>query len=42
MNRPMDRLVEAEGFRIAELARFRHKGPGVLAQMVRGVAERAA
>jgi SAM-dependent methyltransferase len=42
MNRPMDRLVEAGGFRIAELVRFRHKGPGVLAQMVRGVAERAA
>jgi SAM-dependent methyltransferase len=41
MNRPMDRLVEAGGFRIAELARFRHKGPGVLAQMFRGVAERA-
>ena len=42
MNRPMDRLVEAGGFRLAELARFRHKGPGVLAQMFRGVAERMA
>jgi len=40
MNRPVDRLVEAGGFRLAELARFRHKGPGVLAHMYRGVAER--
>jgi SAM-dependent methyltransferase len=42
MNRQIDRLVEAGGFRIAELVRFRHKGPGVLAQMFRGVAERVA
>lgn len=42
MNRPMDRLVETGGFRIVELDRFRNKGPGVLAQMIRGVAERAA
>lgn len=42
MNRPVDRLVEAGGFRLEELARFRHKGPAVLAQMVRGVAERVA
>ena len=42
MNRPVDRLVEAGGFRLAELARFRHKGPGILAQMYRGVAERLA
>jgi SAM-dependent methyltransferase len=40
MNRPIDRLVEASGFRLAELERFRHKGPGVLAHMYRGVAER--
>ena len=42
MNRPVDRIVEAAGFRLAELDRFRHKGPGVLAQMFRGVAERVA
>jgi SAM-dependent methyltransferase len=42
MNRAVDRLVEAGGFRLAALERFRHKGPGVLAQMYRGVAERAA
>lgn len=42
MNRPVDRLVETAGFRLAELARFRHKGPGVLAQMYRGVALRVA
>ncbi len=42
MNRPVDRLVEAGGFRLAELTRFRHKGPGVLAAMYRGVAERPA
>jgi SAM-dependent methyltransferase len=40
MNRQVDRLVEAGGFRLAALDRFRHKGPGVLAQMFRGVAER--
>jgi SAM-dependent methyltransferase len=39
MNRPIDRLVEAAGFRLAALDRFRHQGPGVLAQMYRGVAE---
>lgn len=42
MNRPVDRIVLAAGFRLAELDRFRHKGPGVLAQMFRGVAERVA
>ena len=41
MNRPIDRLVDAAGFRLASLDRFRHKGPGLLAQMFRGVAERA-
>jgi len=41
MNRPIDRLVEAGGFRLAALDRFRHEGPGILAQMFRGVAERA-
>lgn len=42
MNRPVDRLVEEGGFRLSELARFRHKGPGILAAMYRGVAERVA
>lgn len=42
MNRPVDRLLEIGGFRLAELARFRHKGPAVLAHMYRGVAERTA
>jgi SAM-dependent methyltransferase len=41
MNRPIDRLVEAGGFRLSALERFRAEGPGLLAQMVRGVAERA-
>ena len=41
MNRPIDRLVEAGGFRLVEVDRFRHEGPAVLAQMFRGVAERA-
>jgi SAM-dependent methyltransferase len=40
MNRPIDRLVEQGGFRIVSLERFRHKGPGLLAHMYRGVAER--
>jgi SAM-dependent methyltransferase len=40
MNRPIDRLVESAGFRLAEIERFRHKGPGVLAHMYRGVAVR--
>src|SRR5215475_10486174 len=41
MNRAMDALVAGAGFRLASLDRFRHRGPGVLAQMYRGVAERA-
>ena len=41
MNRPIDRLVESGGFRLAALERFRAEGPAVLAQMFRGVAERA-
>jgi SAM-dependent methyltransferase len=41
MNRPIDRLVEAGGFRFVALERFRDEGPGLLAQMFRGVAERA-
>jgi SAM-dependent methyltransferase len=38
MNRPIDRLVAEAGFQIERLDRFRHKGPGLLAQMYRGVA----
>ncbi len=41
MNRPIDRLVEAGGFRLEELTRFRHRGPAVLAHMYRGVAHSA-
>jgi SAM-dependent methyltransferase len=41
MNRAIDRVVEAGGFRLVSLERFRHKGPGLLAHMYRGVAERA-
>ncbi len=40
MNRPIDRLVEGGGFRLASLDRFRHDGPALLAHMYRGVAER--
>jgi len=38
MNRRIDRIVEAAGFRLESLERFRADGPGVLAQMYRGVA----
>ena len=38
MNRAIDALVEQAGFELASLARFRNKGPGVLAHMYRGVA----
>ena len=41
MNRPVDTLVEGAGFRLVSLDRFRHRGPGILAQMYRGVAEPA-
>jgi ubiquinone/menaquinone biosynthesis C-methylase UbiE len=41
MNRPIDRLVEQGGFELSSLDRFRYKGPGVLAQMYRGVATRS-
>ena len=42
MNRPIDRAVAAGGFALVALERFRNKGPGILAQMYRGIAERAA
>jgi SAM-dependent methyltransferase len=41
MNRPIDQLVREGGFEVSSLERFRHKGPGVLAHMYRGVATRA-
>jgi SAM-dependent methyltransferase len=40
MNRPIDRLVEQGGFALDRVERFRHKGPGLLAHMYRGVATR--
>jgi SAM-dependent methyltransferase len=41
INRKIDRLVEEGGFEMASLDRFRAKGPGIVAQMYRGVATRA-
>jgi len=40
INRRVDRLVEQAGFSLTSLERFRYRGPGVLAQMYRGVATR--
>lgn len=41
INRKIDRLVEEGGFDLERLDRFRAKGPGIVAQMYRGVATRA-
>jgi len=41
INRPIDRLVAGMGFDLVEMNRFRHKGPGIIAQMYRGVAARS-
>jgi ubiquinone/menaquinone biosynthesis C-methylase UbiE len=38
MNRPIDLIVQAGGFELEGLERFRHTGPGLLAHMYRGVA----
>ena len=38
MNRRIDHLVVEGGFQLASLDRFRHRGPGLLAHMYRGVA----
>jgi SAM-dependent methyltransferase len=38
INRPIDRIVADAGFELSSLDRFRGKGPGLLAQMYRGVA----
>ena len=40
INRPVDRIVAEAGFAMTSLDRFRGKGPGLIAQMYRGVAER--
>lgn len=40
MNRSIDTLVERGGFELRQLERFRHKGPALLAHMVRGAATR--
>ncbi len=42
INRKIDRLVEEGGFELAELDRFRARGPGIAAAMYRGVATRVA
>ena len=42
MNRPIHRIVQAGGFELAGLERFRHAGPSLLAHMYRGVAIRGA
>lgn len=39
LDRPIDRLIEAAGFRLDRLERFRHpRAPGIAAQQYRGVA----
>ena len=40
INRKIDRLVEDGGFEMTRLDRFRASGPGIVAQMYRGVATR--
>jgi SAM-dependent methyltransferase len=41
INRPIDALVARGGFELTALDRFRGKGPGLFAQMYRGVATRS-
>ncbi len=41
INRKIDRLVEEGGFEVERLDRFRGQGPGIVAQMYRGVATRS-
>ncbi len=38
INRRIDRLVEEGGFELTSLNRFRARGPGIVAQMYRGIA----
>ena len=40
INRQIDQLVEGGGFELMSLDRFRSKGPGIAAQMYRGIATR--
>jgi ubiquinone/menaquinone biosynthesis C-methylase UbiE len=40
INRQIDRIVEDSGFQLTSLDRFRGRGPGLFAQMFRGVAIR--
>ena len=42
INRKIDRMVEDGGFELASMERFRARGPGLFAQMYRGIATRAA
>jgi SAM-dependent methyltransferase len=42
MNRPIERIVQEGGFELGPVERFRHRGPGLLAHMYRGVASRTA
>jgi ubiquinone/menaquinone biosynthesis C-methylase UbiE len=37
INRPVDRIVAGAGFELTSLDRFRGKGPGLIAQMYRGI-----
>jgi SAM-dependent methyltransferase len=41
INRKIDQIVEGAGFELTDLRRFRARGPGIAAQMYRGVAIRA-
>jgi SAM-dependent methyltransferase len=41
INRRIDEIVGGGGFELVSMKRFRGRGPGVLAQMYRGVAVRA-
>ena len=40
INRPIEQLIETAGFSFESLQRFRHRGPGLVAHMYRGVAKR--
>lgn len=42
INRPIAGLVESGGFELERVDRFRARGPGIVAQMYRGVARRSA
>jgi ubiquinone/menaquinone biosynthesis C-methylase UbiE len=41
INRPIDQIVAKSGFELTSLDRFHGKGPGIVAQMYRGVATRS-